>query len=130
MSDLTRNTASGAWIKDLDMGDGFHAERVAVGKQVFTLLEDATSTGLGAGPVTGGDYLWRVEGAFGGATATLQYLGLDGVTWFDATETDGTTPVTLTASGAKPVGIAQGSVVRVELVGGAPSAMNSVIGGL
>lgn len=97
--------------------------------QSYDLLNNASATGEAVGPVQGGDYLWRVEGTLGGSTVTLQFLGLDGVTWYDAVDSGGN-PAAMTAIGQMGVGIAQGTVVRGEVVGGTPSALFSNIGGL
>lgn len=99
-------------------------------KGQYTLLSGATATGQQVGPISGGDYIWRVEGTFGGATATLQFLGLDGTTWNPVRNAANTADVSLTANGSVAVGIAQGSFVRVALTGGTPTGMNSAIGGI
>jgi len=96
----------------------------------YTLLSNATATGQSTVAVMGGDYLWRAEASnWNGATATLQFLGLDGATWYNLTD-DANAPVTLTANGQKAIGVAQGSFVRVSITGGPPTAMNSVMGGI
>ncbi len=99
-------------------------------KASYTLLAMAAATGAAVGPVVGGDYLWRCEGSFGAGTATLQYLGLDGVTWYDVKQSDGITSVTLTATGQKAIGVAQGSILRVAIAGATSANLNSIIGGL
>ena len=99
-------------------------------KKQYTLLAGATATGSQVGPISGGDYIWRAESAnWNGATATLQYLGLDGATWNNVKDS-ANADVTLTANGSKAIGVAQGSVMRVSISGGTPAPMNSVIGGL
>lgn len=99
-------------------------------KKQYTLLAGATATGSQVGPISGGDYIWRTESAsWNGATATLQYLGLDGATWNNVKDS-ANADVTLTVNGSKPIGVAQGSVLRLSISGGTPSPMNSVIGGL
>ncbi|MBO9108714.1 DUF5110 domain-containing protein [Agrobacterium sp. S2/73] len=100
-------------------------------KRQYTLLAGATATGSQVGPISGGDYIWRAESTnFNGATATLQYLGLDGATWYPVRNAANTADVTLTATGSVAIGVAQGSVLRVAISGGTPAPMNSVIGGL
>lgn len=100
-------------------------------KKQYTLLAGATATGSQVGPISGGDYIWRAESAnFNGATATLQYLGLDGATWYPVRNAANTADVALTATGSVAIGVAQGSVLRVAISGGTPAPMNSVIGGL
>lgn len=99
-------------------------------KKQYTLLAGATATGSQVGPISGGDYIWRAESAnWNGATATLQYLGLDGTTWNNVKDS-ANADVTLTANGSKAIGVAQGSVMRVLISGGTPAPMNSVLGGL
>lgn len=100
-------------------------------KKAYTLLTSATATGSQVGPVDGGDYVWRAESSnFNGSTATLQFLGLDGTTWYPVRNAANTADVTLTATGSVAVGVAQGSFLRVAISGGTPAAMNSVLGGL
>lgn len=100
-------------------------------KKLYTLLAGATVTGSQVGPISGGDYIWRAESAnWNGATATLQYLGLDGATWYPVRNAANTADVTLTATGSVAIGVAQGSVLRVAISGGTPAPMNSVLGGL
>lgn len=104
----------------------------AFDKKQYTLLTNQAAVGNGpsTGPISGGDYIWRAEAAnWNGATATLQYLGLDGVTWFNVKDS-ANADVALTANGSKGVGIAQGSFLRVAVAAAAPTAMNSAVGGL
>lgn len=97
----------------------------------YTLLTNATATGSQVGPIDGGDYVWRAESSnWNGATATLQFLGLDGVTWFPVRNADNSADVTLTANGQVGIGVGQGSILRVAISGAVPAAMNSAIGGL
>lgn len=101
-------------------------------KGQYTLLTNQAATGNGAqvGPVNGGDYIWRVEATnWNGSTATLQFLGLDGTTWFPVKDS-ANADVTLTANGSKGVGVAQGSFLRVAVTAANPTAMNSAIGGI
>lgn len=100
-------------------------------KGQYTLLTNQGAAGAGpsVGPVNGGDYIWRAEAtSWTGVTATLQFLGLDGTTWYPVKDS-ANADVTLTANGSKAIGIAQGSFLRVN-VAGTPTAMNSAIGGL
>lgn len=100
-------------------------------KKQYTLLSGATATGQSVGPVSGGDYVWRAESSnFNGATATLQFLGLDGTTWYPVRNAANSADVSLTATGSVPVGVSQGSFLRVAITGGTPTAMNSALGGL
>jgi hypothetical protein len=100
-------------------------------KRQYTLLTAATATGQQVGPISGGDYVWRVESTnFNGATATLQFLGLDGTTWYPVRNAANTADVALTATGSVAVGVSQGSFLRVNITGGSPAAMNSSLGGL
>lgn len=96
----------------------------------YRLLDNASATGSPIGPIDGGEYIWRAEGNFNGATATLEFRSLDGSSWFPVTQPDGTTPIAMTSVGSAPVAIGQGSIVRVSLTGGSPSGMHSVLGGI
>lgn len=112
----------------------FNSDGRSIGdKAQYTLLTNqnaATSAGqAGVGPVSGGDYIWRAEAtSWSGVTATLQFLGLDGTTWYPVKDS-ANADVTLTANGSKAIGIAQGSFLRVNVTG-TPTAMNSALGGL
>jgi hypothetical protein len=107
--------------------------------QGYTLLKAATTntgtTSTTANPfvsgIRGGDYIWLVEGTFGGATATLQRLGLDGVTWVNIRNSANTADVTATAASSVGVGIGQGATVRVALTGTTgTTSLNSTLAGL
>lgn len=100
-------------------------------KKQYTLLTNATATGSQVGPISGGDYIWRAEAVnWNGATATLQFLGLDGTTWYPVRNNANTADVTLTANGSVSIGVAQGAILRVAISGGPPSGANSALGGL
>lgn len=99
------------------------------GKFNYTLLNNVTATGLGVGPIAGGNYIWRAEAAnWNGATATLQYLQLDGVTW-TAVRTSAPADVALTANGVVAVTIGDGSTMRVLITGGPPTGARSNLAG-
>lgn len=104
---------------------------IAVGanaKQQYTLLTNQAAIGNGAqaGPISGGDYVWRTTATnWNGSTATLQFLDLDGTTWAAVT---GVTA--MTANGQQSIGAAQGSILRVAVTAAAPTGMNSQIAGL
>lgn len=100
-------------------------------KKQYTLLTNATATGSQVGPIDGGDYVWRAEASnWNGATATLQFLGLDGTTWYPVRNAANTADVTLTANGQVAIGIAQGSFLRVAISVAVPTGVNSNVGGL
>lgn len=102
-------------------------------KKQYTLLTNHAAIGAGpqVGPISGGDYIWRVEASnWNSGTATLQFLGLDGATWYPVRNAANTADVTLSANGSVSVGVAQGAILRVNVTAGAPTAMNSVLGGL
>jgi hypothetical protein len=131
----------GGLAKLKPLGDGSYAIAVAPvdssgnpfgGKTAYTLLTGSTVTGAGVGPIAGGDYLWRAECAgWNGATATLEFLGLDGTTWYPVKKSDGTTSVTLTANGSVACGVAQGAMLRVAISAAVPTQpMYSAMGGL
>jgi hypothetical protein len=107
--------------------------------QAYTLLKAATAntgtTTTAANPfqsaVRGGDYIWSVEGTFGGATVTLQRLGLDGTTWVNVRNQANTADLTLTAAGAVGVGIGQGASVRAQITAATgTTSLNSSLAGL
>lgn len=107
--------------------------------QAYPLLRSATgntgTTSTTANPfqpgVRGGDYIWLVEGTFGGATATLQRLGLDGVTWVNVRNAANTADVTATTATSQGVGIGQGATVRVQLTAtSGTTSLNSSLAGL
>lgn len=105
----------------------------ASGKRRYTLLTNQAAIGNGpqAANIAGGDYIWRVEATtWNGATATLQFLGLDGTTWYPVRNAANTADVALTASGSVAVGLSEGSTVRVAVTAAAPTGMNSALGGL
>lgn len=83
------------------------------------LLSNANASGVASVPLNGGQYIWKVTGTFGGATATLQSLGPDNSTYQDVT--------TLTANGQALVNVGVGEILRVLLTGGTPSAMYSTL---
>ena len=83
----------------------------------YALLSNASATGGAVGGVRGGAYIWTSVGTWNAATATLQSLGPDGVTWLDVD--------TLTANGRKGVVIGENATVRVALTGGPPAGVYS-----
>lgn len=102
----------------------------AKAQYVLLTAQSAIGNGPAVGPMNGGDYLWRATATnWNGATATLQFLDLDGSTW--ANVKDGANAdVTLTANGSKAIGIAQGTMLRVAVTAAAPTNMNSQVAGL
>lgn len=99
------------------------------GKFNYTLLNNVAATGSGVGLIAGGNYIWRVEATnWNGATATLQYQQLDGVTW---TAVRNSTPadVAFTANGVVAVTIGDGSIMRVLITGGPPTGVRSNLAG-
>jgi len=98
--------------------------------QAYTLLRNASATGSPVTGVRGGDYIWRVSGTFGGGTATLQTLDLDGTTWVNVRNTANTADVTATAASSVGVGIGQGATVRVLISGATGASLNSSLAGL
>lgn len=98
--------------------------------QAYTLLRNASATGSPVTGVRGGDYIWRVSGTFGGGTATLQTLDLDGTTWVNVRNTANTADVTATAATSQGVGIGQGATVRVLISGASGASLNSSLAGL
>lgn len=82
----------------------------------YTLLSNAAATGS-AVEVAGGNYVWAIQGTWSGATATLQVLGPNGTDYQDV--------ATATANAQAPVSIGDGSMMRVAISGGPPSAVYS-----
>lgn len=98
--------------------------------QAYTLLSAASATGPAVSGIRGGDYIWRVSGTFGGGTATLQTLDLDGTTWVNVRNAANTADVTATAASSIGVGIGQGATVRVLISGATGASLNSSLAGL
>lgn len=97
------------------------------------MSSSAGVTLLSNGSATSSSKLWpggrgvlSIVGTFGGATATMQYMGPDGATWLDVKTMDPSsgaqTTVSLTANGS--IGfLLPPTQIRAVLTGGAPSAM-------
>lgn len=144
MADQKINSTNNLMKNMRDMGNGTFAEVVAAvslnpdgtstsDKRQYQLLtaQSAQGNGPATGPVSGGDYIWRVESPnWNGATATLQFLGLDGATWFPVRNAGDTADVARTTTGSVAVGIAQGSILRVVVSATNPTNMNSQLAGL
>lgn len=112
--------------------DATGALRVSGGSapQSYTLLSNASATGNPVSGIRGGDYIWRVSGTFGGGTATLQTLDLDGTTWVNVRNSANTADVTATTATSIGVGIGQGATVRVAISGATNASLNSSLAGL
>lgn len=103
----------------------------ALTPQVYTLLTNANTTGPTVSNIRGANYIWRVSGTFGGATATLQILDLDGSTWVNVRNQANTADVSFTASGSTNVSIGQGASVRVALTStSGTTSLNSNLAGI
>ncbi len=99
------------------------------GKKAYTLLSDASTTGDPISSISGGSYIWRIEGVWGGAAATLQMLGLDGSTWKTVLMLNGTNMEALSDSSMELV-IGQDAILRVKLDNATASTkLNSVLAG-
>jgi hypothetical protein len=98
--------------------------------KAYTLLTAASTTGSPVSGIRGGDYIWRVSGTFGGGTATLQTLDLDGTTWVNVRNAANTADVTATSATSVGVGIGQGATVRVLITGANGASLNSSLAGL
>lgn len=118
--------AQGVVLVDPETGKGFGPG----GPKAYTLLSAASATGSAVSAIRGGDYIWRVSGTFGGGTATLQALDLDGSTWVNVKASDGTTDITATAAKSVGVGIGQGATMRVLITGATGASLNSTLAGL
>ncbi|MBO9099431.1 MULTISPECIES: hypothetical protein [unclassified Rhizobium] len=134
MANKTTNSGSGSLPEQMiDMGDGTFAKQMVGAHANYTLMSGVSALGAGpaVGPVAGGDYIWRTEATtWTGVTATLQFLGLDGATWYPVRNAANSADITATANSSVAIGIAQGSVLRVNVTGTAPVGMNSALGGL
>lgn len=84
------------------------------------LLSNAAATGAASSPLSMGDYIWDCVGTWSGATASLSLLAADGTTYIDIAD--------MTANGTFVVSLAEGSVVKVIIAGGPPSALYSSLG--
>ncbi|KTR04995.1 hypothetical protein NS365_13265 [Aureimonas ureilytica] len=123
---LTPQTAVTATATIAVDGNG---EIAAVTPQVYALAVNGTLTN--ASSIRGGDYLWAAEAtAWNGATATLQVLGQDGVTWRNLRNAANSADVTLSANGQVGLGIGQGSSLRVSVTAGSPAGFYSNLAGL
>jgi hypothetical protein len=98
--------------------------------QAYTLLKNASATGQSVTNIRGGSYIWRISGTFGGGTATLQTLDLDGTTWVNARNQANTADVTATTASSIGVVIGQGGTVRVLLTGATGASLSSVLSGV
>ena len=134
MANQQKNTGGGSlpeqWI---DMGDQTFARQTVQAHAYYTLATGVAAQGATGpvGPVAGGDYIWRAEASnWNGATATLQFLGLDGSTWFPVRNAANSADIALTANGSVAIGVAQGSILRVNITAANPTAFNSALGGL
>lgn len=104
---------------------------IALTPQVYTLLTNSNTTGPTVSNIRGANYIWRVSGTFGGATATLQILDLDGSTWVNVRNQANTADVSFTASGSTNVSIGQGASVRVALTStSGTTSLNSNLAGI
>lgn len=125
-------STSDGQIRPLSL-DATGALRVAAGSspQTYTLLSNATTTGPAVSGIRGGDYVWRIEGTFSSnVTATLQSLGLDGVTWKNVRNSANSADVSATAETQVGIGVGQGATMRVLITGTQTTPLNSTIAGL
>ncbi len=67
----------------------------------------------------GGDYVWNVQGAFGGASVQLQALGPDGLTY----QNIGAAKTAPDTTGGTGVGLGSNATVRATITGGTPSGL-------
>jgi hypothetical protein len=81
------------------------------------LLANAAVTGETLPIGRSGEYVFSVDGTFGGATVALKLLSPDGVSWLTIED------ASFTAEGACVVMLGNGNRVRAEVSGGAPSAL-------
>lgn len=115
----------------LDLGGAAGRALLSTCPTSYTLLAAATATGPKVSGIRGGDYVWRIEGAFSsGVTATLQFLGLDGATWKNVRNGANTADVVATGETQIPLGIGQGAAMRVLITGTQTAPLNSTLSGL
>lgn len=86
------------------------------------LLSNTNVTGSPMSVGGSGEFIFSVDGTFGGATVTLQLLSPDGTSWLSITD------AALTAEGAVIVALGGGSRVRALVAGGTPSALYANLG--
>jgi hypothetical protein len=98
----------------------------------YTLLTAASATGQPVSGIRGGDYVWQIEGTWGGATATLERRALDGVNWKTVRNQANTADASATADTQMGLGIGQGAEMRVRIAGATAGTtnLNSVLSGL
>lgn len=85
------------------------------------LLSNASATGNSFQVNNSRDYVFSVDGTFGGATVTLQLLSPDGSSWLSITN------AAFTAEGAVAVFLGADSTVRVLVASGIPSALYAAL---
>lgn len=95
----------------------------AIGPAAYTMLSKANATGSVIGPIKGGPYFWSADGAFNGATLTLERELRDG-------SFAGLLPAaTLTEPGLIQIGVGHGAYLRVKVTGGPPTDIYSELSG-
>lgn len=88
---------------------------IAPVQTAYTLLSNATATGASVPGVVGGSYIWSITSTgWNVATATLQALGPDGVTWVDI--------LAKTANFTGGVVVGNNATLRVAITAAVPSA--------
>ncbi|RVU17493.1 hypothetical protein [Methylobacterium oryzihabitans] len=113
-----------------DNGDGTHTPLTARDLAVYTLLAAASATGSGVAGIRGGQYVYAIDGTFGGRTATLQTRALDGVAWKDVRNPDGTS-LAATAETMLTLLVGQNAELRVAITGsGAAASLNATLAGV
>ena len=85
------------------------------------LLTNATASGTEHNVGEPGQYMFRCDGTFGGATVSLQQRSPDGVNWLDITD------ASVTAEGSFLVNLAGEVGVRAVVTGGAPSGLYATL---
>lgn len=81
------------------------------------LLNNASATGPVLEIGTTGEFIFSVDGTFGGATVALKLLSPDETSWLAIAS------ASFTAEGAIVVALSKGNKVRAEVSGGSPSAL-------
>ena len=94
----------------------------AIAADSIKLLSNASATGGTATQLSGGGYLFTVNGTFGGATVTLMVSGPDGTLQASA--------CALTSAGSCSINIGQGASVQAQVSGGSPSGLFAWLQGL
>jgi len=95
----------------------------ALGSKQETLTLISNNVAAAAQSAYGGDYVFSVQGTFGGASVQLQALGPDGATYMNI----GAAKTAPDTTGGTGVGIGSNATVRATITGGTPSGLYATL---